>query len=1131
MPQLATFGASSSRSFGLLEEAGLGPPDNQFELVSLLLPGNGTNGAQNNTFLDSSTNNLSITRNGNTTQGTVSPFGFGIGTTQANGYYSGYFDGTGDYLTVPDNAAFTFGSGDFTVETWVYPNALSTTVVAGKYTSSPNTGWSFELNSTGYPLIWLVGTIVATSSVAVGVAQWNHIAVTRSGTALKIFVNGAQTAAATNSTNITTSGLALYINSSVGAPGTIGLNGLYSNLRIVKGTAVYTANFTVPTTPLTNITNTSLLTCQNSQFIDNSTNAFAITTVGNSQPLPTNPFGMTDWSGYFDGTGDYLTAPSVTGTTLDGDFTIEYFMYCPASGNNWMVTLGDALLSSGIETYIGTSGTAFNLYSANAVRITSSILPAVGAWSHVAVVRSGSTVTLYLNGVSLGTWVSSTTFSGITYIGAERYNGSITGVFTGFLSNVRIVKGTAVYTANFTPPTAPLTAISGTQLLTCQSSTFVDTSPNALTITTNGNPYTLTLNNPFNNPINYTTPPVQFWSNYFDGSGDYLSIPKNGALASPGDFTFEAWIYPTSTNTGTLCGFGVNQSNGYSALNWRITSTTMQTYWSTNGSSETLISGGTIVQNVWQHVAATRSGTTIRLFLNGTQVGTGTVSGALYTGSASTGGANSYTIGSYFSSSAAAVFFTGYITNFRYINGTALYTSNFTPPTAPLTAIINTSVLTCQSNNFVDNSIVNSLLTANGNVSIQAFSPFQPVAPYATTTNGGSGYFDGTGDSLTYNSTVPLGSGDFTLEVWVYLTATPSVNGWVYGARSGSNTSGYLFFASDRRVGFQGDTTAFLTSSIAATLNTWNHIAVIRQGTATGNLRLYLNGIQVATTSTTNNFSYTGTQYIGATNGANPYNITGYISGLRIVVGTAVYVSSFATPVSPTTNISNTSLLLNYTNAGIYDVTSKNVLETVGNAQISTAQSKWSGSSMYFDGSGDYLSVPPGLQLYLSGAQTAATNKNFTIECWIYSTTLSYPTSFAAIAVKRGSTGSASGYILTVNSSGALSYAAGDSNTSSYDVSFSSSNGAIAANNWYHVAVTRQGTTFRMFINGTQVATASPAAFVIAYDITGPLLIGLNAGESPAYPWYGYMQDFRYTIGVARYTANFTPPTAAFPLY
>ena len=91
-----------------------GPSDPNFENVTLLLTGDGTNGAQNNTFLDSSTNNFTITRNGNTTQGTFSPF------SQTG--WSNYFDGSGDYLTTATSASgFSFGTGDFTIEFWMYP--------------------------------------------------------------------------------------------------------------------------------------------------------------------------------------------------------------------------------------------------------------------------------------------------------------------------------------------------------------------------------------------------------------------------------------------------------------------------------------------------------------------------------------------------------------------------------------------------------------------------------------------------------------------------------------------------------------------------------------------------------------------------------------------------------------------------------------------------------------------------------------------------------------------------------------------------------------------------------------------------------------------------------------------------
>jgi hypothetical protein len=86
--------------------------DEFFNRVTLLLPGDGTNGAQNNTFLDSSTNNFTITRNGNTTQGTFSPF------SQTG--WSNYFDGSGDYLSMP-TASSPIANEDFTIECWYYP--------------------------------------------------------------------------------------------------------------------------------------------------------------------------------------------------------------------------------------------------------------------------------------------------------------------------------------------------------------------------------------------------------------------------------------------------------------------------------------------------------------------------------------------------------------------------------------------------------------------------------------------------------------------------------------------------------------------------------------------------------------------------------------------------------------------------------------------------------------------------------------------------------------------------------------------------------------------------------------------------------------------------------------------------
>jgi len=92
--------------------------DEDFANTVLLLHGDGTNGAQNNTFLDSSSNNFTITRNGNTTQGTFSPF------SKPDGRWGNYFDGTGEYLSAASNAAFSIGSSSFSIEAWIYPVAF-----------------------------------------------------------------------------------------------------------------------------------------------------------------------------------------------------------------------------------------------------------------------------------------------------------------------------------------------------------------------------------------------------------------------------------------------------------------------------------------------------------------------------------------------------------------------------------------------------------------------------------------------------------------------------------------------------------------------------------------------------------------------------------------------------------------------------------------------------------------------------------------------------------------------------------------------------------------------------------------------------------------------------------------------
>ena len=158
--------------------------------------------------------------------------------------------------------------------------------------------------------------------------------------------------------------------------------------------------------------------------------------------------------------------------SLDGDFTIEWWTHraTGVTNSDWF-TIGDAKESNGLELYIGSSGSSMVLYSNNGSILTAnSGSPSQKAWHHIAVVRSSNTIKIYVDGTADSTTASnSSTFTGFIRLGAEFYNASATIRSKMHMSNFRIVKGTALYTSNFTPPNARLENIIGTEVLCCQS--------------------------------------------------------------------------------------------------------------------------------------------------------------------------------------------------------------------------------------------------------------------------------------------------------------------------------------------------------------------------------------------------------------------------------------------------------------------------------------------------------------------------------------------------------------------------------------------------------------------------------------------------------------------------------------
>lgn len=1082
--------------------------DQYFKNTTLLLSAN-TPGA---TFItDASTNAFNVSVFGDTRPNTFGPY--------TPGYYSNFFDGNGDYLSFPASAAMAMGTGDYTIEFWIY------LIGTGDFTVIDNQG------SGGNMQISRIGGVLyhgsaSTWSYTFTNNTWTHIAFAREGTNLRLFANGVLQQTQTNSNSI---GSAANTNTiGVRNDAFYPLNGHLSNLRVVKGTAVYTANFTPSATPLTAITNTSLLTCQSNRFIDNSTNNFSITRNGDVRVTGFVPYTpavgtSTYGSGYFDGTGDYLSLGNNDAFNCGtGNFTLECWYFHDGgtalypsifSSTDWATGTGGLGLrfnNTGLGNKFG-----FFWYGVGDPFLTASFTSDPYAWHHVALTRSGNNFTLWVDGVSAATGTASGTVNwnlttGGPRIGWGPWDGN-NGYLKAYISDLRLVKGTALYSATFTPPTAPLTAVANTSLLTLQTNQpvnnnqFVDRSTSNFLITRGGNVQ----------PGSFS-PYAGGWSNYFDGSGDSLTVPANAAFSfGTGDFTVEFWAYypPVSNTNGKMVVDARPTATNGSYWNFGVTNAGIMAF-------TTMTIGGATVSdtatrsNQWVHYAVSRSGTSLRLFANGTQVASATNSDNI----SSSGlfiGTNA------FSGTAADTFYLGYISNLRIVKGTALYTANFTPPTQPLTAVTNTSLLTCADSRFVDDSANNFTLTRNGDVSVQKFSPFSMQTQIVPTSY--SVYFDGNGDFLDAgtNAALGFGTGDFTVEAWIYRSASGTFPIYTNGPASAGSWAVYVL--SDKlQTDYYGGTS--LAGATNIPLNTWNHVAVIRSGST---LSLYLNGSRDATTTTSSNNS-TSNGVVGRdwTNASGYSN--GFISNLRVVKGTAIYTgTTYTVPTQPLTAVANTSLLTcqsttirdNSTNAFAITVNGNSrplpvnpfgYTNPAAGAYTTTAL----GGSMYFDGTGDYLDVPDNTNL-LFGAS------NFTIEAWFYTTKSGEQTIISKLW--QGSPVYAS-YVLYIETGNTLRFLASTSG-GAWEIDTGSSTATVVRNTWCHVAVVRNGSTFSLYINGALDKTATNSGTLLAH--TGVCRIGAAGPATSLGPLFqGYIGDLRIVKGQALYTSNFVPPAA-----
>lgn len=667
-------------------------PDYQYNQVSMLLHADGTNGAQNNTFTDSA-GKVTITRGGNATQGTFGPYG---------SCWSNYFNGTTDYLQTPTNAALNFNSVDYTVECWVYATTTTAFDSGGRgivtdYLSNSYSRWLVSIDTNG-KLGFYEQDLSGTNSIAVvdtanmPTYQWVHIAACKSGTTMYLFKNGSLVGTTTSAVRTNFGGRVNVGQLTVDTNYRSYFAGYISNVRVVKGTALYTSNFTPSTSPLTTVSGTSLLTCCTNRLLDKSSNNFAITKFGDVIVSKESPFAVAydpDVEGtsmFLDGTGYLQIANDSSFNNISFDFTLDCWIYKTSTNDGPIITLGQSVnygpyaalrvqanSSTNLQILTSQNGSNYNVNSTLTNVLT------LNAWNYITVMGKSAgdgtnyNITLFVNGVSVGQYNSA------YYNGAPLYNGTQTQIgsfyyfsnptfyaFRGYIADLRYTYGAALYTGNFTPPTAPTSTGYSFHLKFKDYNVLDSTGKNCLSTVGNAQ-------------LSTTEKKYGTGSLYFDGTGDYLLTQdtSNQFDFGSGDFTVEAWINPTAfvADAGSIvAGLGATNGDWMFALR-----NSTQLGWGRNIIAWDLnTSGFTFSTNTWYHVAACRANGVLRLFVNGTEYASLTTSQTYNIANSYLAvGARQLTSGSY----SAGQWFSGYIDDLRITKGYGRYSTTFTPPT------------------------------------------------------------------------------------------------------------------------------------------------------------------------------------------------------------------------------------------------------------------------------------------------------------------------------------------------------------------------------------------------------------------------------------------------------------------
>ena len=1045
------------------------------------------------------------------------------------------FDGTNDYINIGN--VHNFSTGNFSISCRVEQTADSRGTVIAKgtyngvgdwliYDASTSDGTSEKLffrsdDNDGDDSVDLTSGSIAGSG-------WHHLVVTRSGTTLKGYDNGVLIDTATFESNYDFTNTH-DLNIGARADGSQRFwSGSISNVQIwntVLTLAQIQEMYKQPELILpTGITSSSL----RGHWLLNE--GSGVTAYDSHIPSGEKKFGET--SIVFDGTGDYLELADNNDFDFQGteDFTMEAWVYMSSkiSGENPILLKSQGDANVNYYLFIAGDENKLKLSWYNGSSWTE-VASSAGTWNtdtwyHIAAVRNGSDISIYRDGVSLATNSSNPSLpeaDGSTLQIGMPYDQ--TGTWNGYIDDIRITKGLAVYTGAFTAPTAALTT-------TWSASTGIAANDDAskVVLLIHGDN---SKNRPAGGIVDSSTPS----SIKFDQSNDRVNLTTPAGDLSFTDFTVEFWYRP-SDNTHAHQGIIGEQSNGYwIAIEYSHDGDKKFGVWmgGTAGSWNILNdenTGNAISDHDWHHYALVRSGTTGYWFQDGTQTDTWTLATTALHHSANVHLGESMIDGT-------DRMLGGYLQNVR-VSNTARYTSSFTPDrNTKHTADANTKILIhgdsftdSSSNGYAvvsDGAVLNRphAITVSGDAKLSDYrSPGTVTGATWDTGNNevyqtglvkgrGTMNFDGTNDYVNLMAeSVITGTGNFTVSCWASWGGSSTRQIWNQRASGDPNPStGLLVNQATGNIRFETYTSDYQqyinSTSTNLNSNALNHIVCVRDGTTS--IKLYVNGVLEGSHSAGSAVTLT----------AVPFDIGRNTSGSNYFPG---FVDEFAMWDEALSQSEITTLYNNAIPYAATNIQSSNLKGYWRNDGVAvwsdrSTRTSFGTSAIYFDGNDDLEFA------HNSGIEFGA--DPFTIEMNIRLDSGFANEPFMSV---HGGTMADRMFNWERYGSNFSFYAYTSDNTGG--VSFIDAAWTPNANQWYHIAVVRNGADVRFYIDGTQFGSTYNIGSASMADGGYPLKIGTstNTSNSEYAHFTGYMDGIRISKGVARYTTRFTKPSEPF---